>query len=280
MKRTLTIVLLTSLASTAVAQGPTADAASKTSKPTKAKKAEKPGKTVSGTGERLKPDYTGLPVDVLVRRAAKARGARMIAGSVTFVDAEALGSEGRYLLKGTVDYTRRRGDVSFDIEGVAERYLFVDDAGYLKVEPDRVAELGGSWVRSAFTDSPKPSALILMEISFETPAILDTVKTWKDKSTEADKAKKLRRVSGSGSITALTTFDPDKFEEKVPVEALVDNNGALKAVKWSLKPLPEATDIKPVKYLNTYGPIRPLVVTAPTDDVVDYADAGTASSTA
>jgi hypothetical protein len=277
MKRTLTVVLLTSLASAAVTHGPTANAASKTTRP---KKAVKPEKTVSGTGERLKPDYSGLPVDVLVRRAAKARGARAIAGSVTFVDPEALGSEGRYLLKGTVDYTRRQGDVSFDIEGVTERYLFVDDAGYLKVEPDRVAELGGSWVRSTFTDSPKPSALILMEISFETPAILDTVKSWKDKSTAGDKAKKVRRVSGSGSITALTTFDADKFEEKVPVEALVDNSGALKAVKWSLKPLPEATDVKPVKYLNTYGPLRPLVVTAPTDDVVDYADAGSASSAA
>jgi hypothetical protein len=270
-KRTLTIGLITSLAFGVLANGSVASAAAKTTKP------KKTTKTVSGTGERLKADYANLPVDILVRRAAKARGARTIAASVTFVDPEALPSEGKYLFKGTVDYTRRQGDVNFDIEGVTERYLFVDDTGYLKVEPDRIAELGGSWVRSAFTDSPKPSALILMDIAFGTPAFLDTVKTWKDKSTDADKAKKIRRLSGAGSVTALTTFDPDKFEPNVAVEALVQTDGTLTAVKWNLKPLPEATEVKPVKFLNTYGPRRPLVVTAPVDDVVDYSDAGTSS---
>jgi hypothetical protein len=281
MKRTRTIVAVAvaALGASAVTVTSPTHAATKTTKSAKSAKPKSVEKTVSGTGERLKPDNTGLPADVLLRRAAKARGARPIVGSLTFAGNDATPAE-KFTFNGTVDFSRRQGDVSFGINGVTERYLFVDDAGFLKVSADRVEELGGSWVRSAFADEPLPSALVLMEISFATPEVLSSVKTWKDRSTAADKAKKVRRLTGMGLSSALPNFKTEKFQENVPVEAIIETDGILKAVTWNLKPLADEVAVSAVAFLHTYGTAKPFVVTAPVDGVVEYADAAAASAEA
>jgi hypothetical protein len=253
-----------------------APAATKTTKP----KTSKAPKTVSGTGDRLRPDYSGLPTTVAVRRAAKARGPRTISGLVRFVQEVPVGDEGQFLLKGAVDLVRRKADIKFTLEGVAESYLFIGDEAFQKVQADRVEAMGGSWIRSTSDDSPRPTAAIVMDVAFAAPDVVISAPSWKEKSTAADKAKKLRRLSGFGLIGALPTFNPDRFEPNVPVEVVIDRNGLLVSVRWKLVPN-EADDpaqaVTPVEFRNDYGPLKtPLVVTAPEDDVVDYAEAGSA----
>jgi hypothetical protein len=249
-------------------------AAAKTTK----QKTSKAPKPVSGTGDRLRPDYSTLPTQVAVRRAAKARGARAVSGYMKFVQPNPDGSKGQFLFQGSVDFARRTADIKFSLEGVAENYLFVGDEAFQKVAADRVELMGGSWIRSTPDDDPRPTAAIVMDVAFATPDIVATVANWKEKSTAADKAKKLRRLSGSGLISALTTFNPDRFEPMVPVEVLVNSSGLLAAVQWRLVPtdVDETVEpVEPIEFSNKYGPLKtPLIATAPEDDVVEYAEAG------
>jgi hypothetical protein len=265
-KRTLSIGVIASLALSVIANGSVANAAAKTTKTTK---------TVSGTGERLKPDYKGLPVDVLIRRAAKARGARDLTASVVFSTITPQ-AEDSLPFKGTVDFARRQGNFDFVIDDVKQNYLFVDETGYLKVEKDKVAVLGGSWVKSVFTDQPTPTALYLLEVLFATPGVVGTVTTWKDLSTKADKAAGIRRLSGSGSVPDFLLLDRDRFDVKVPVEVVFEGTQAMKSIRWNLKPIADVSNLS-VKFVGNFGSPRTLVVTAPTKDVVDYADAAAAS---
>lgn len=238
-----------------------------------ATKTTKPSPSLRGT-DRLLPDISDLPVAILVRRAARSRGPREIVGALRFLQPGLTPPEGEYALKGRIDFGRRVAELNLTIEGSLERYLYVGDAAYQKVDPASIDNVGGTWVRSSPGSGPMPAGAILMELTFAGPSMVASVETWKDVSTKADKQKGVRRLRGTGSLEAVSAYlSPDRFNDNVAVETLIDKQGFIAALKWRLEPLARAANTEPVEFLNTYAPAKsPLTVTAPDTDVVDYAD--------
>ncbi len=237
-----------------------------------ATKTTKKASPSNGT-DRLLPDYSTFPIALAIRRDAKSRGARKVSATLRFLEPALVAPEGTYTLKGTMDLSQRLADVAMTIQGSPEKYLFVDEAAYQKVDPQSVADVGGSWVRSSPESRPIPAGAILMDIAFATPGMIASVTKWNDKTAKSDRAKGIRRAIGTGSLEPIAAYlSPDDYESSPEIEAMIDKRGKITAVKWRLEPLAEATS-EPVEFVTTYGASSTLVVTAPETDVVEYGDA-------
>ena len=264
-----TVVVLTAVAT--LAPTPSSAATKTTTKASPAKTTKKaPPPTAT---DRLLPDYSNLPIALAIRRAAQSRGARTVSATLRFLEPDLIAPEGTYTLKGTIDLTRRLADVAMTIQGSPEKYLFVDDAAYQKIDPQSIAEVGGSWVRSTPDSRPIPAGAILMDIAFATPGMVASVTKWTDKTAKSDRAKGVRRASGTGSLDPVASYlSPDDYDSSPVIETMIDKSGKITAVKWRLEPLSESTS-DPVEFVTTYGASSTLVVTAPDTDVVEYSDA-------
>ena len=106
LRRRRRIATLATLILCAISAFATNGVEATTTAPTKVKS---PGVAVKPGSDRLRPDLTKIPIETLIRRAAKARGTLKITGSMTFVSKAIV--SGQYLFGGAIDFDRGQSDL-------------------------------------------------------------------------------------------------------------------------------------------------------------------------
>ena len=218
--------------------------------------------------DRLRPDLTKIPIETLIRRAAKARGTLKITGSMTFLSKAIV--SGQYLFGGAIDFDRGQSDLDLTIDKSKKHYLLTDGVAYIEIDAELSKTVNGSWISAPLTQTPRPEGVAVLDITLSSTNLVGTAKSWKDVTTTADRAAGSRRLKGVGDKSAFSTIDVDRFVDAVPVEVVIGKSGLLVALKWQLVPKADKPNAEEIRLSHTFSPAPKLEVSAPDSGVVEY----------